>query len=300
MKILITGGAGFIGSHLVSQLVSLGHRVSIIDNLESGKTNNLNPVIKKIKIINANIRDESIIKKATKVDVIFHLAGKITVLNSFAHKKEFEEVNVKATFNLLDQALKNKVKKFVFASSAAVYGNNIHIPLCENDAKNPISPLGQTKLKAEEHCQIFREKGLDTTILRFFNVYGKNQNLSFDNIISGSIDRITHNQAPIVYGDGKQTRDFIYIEDVVRACIKSLNQNSKHFIFNIGTGKETSINELLKNIFHSRRQKVGIEYVDKRKGEICRSVACICQAEKYLKFKPKFSLIKGLNQTISP
>ena len=299
MNIMITGGAGFIGSHLAKKLVSLGHNVLILDNFESGTVENLAPIKHKVKIIKGDILDIKLIhKNLLGIDVIFHLAAKVTVSDSFADKKIYEQVNTQGTKGLLEAASKHKVAKFIFASSAAVYGGNQNLPLCETSQTKPISPLGDTKLRAESYCTLFRRKGLDSIVLRFFNVYGPGQNPVFSNVIPNFISQFLSNQVSTIHGDGNQTRDFVYIDDVADACIKSLGHIiGNEYIFNIASGKEYTINQIfnsLSNILGNLKTPL---YIKKREGDIDRSLACICKAKKYLKISPKVSLYNGLLRT---
>jgi|SRR3989344_2186328 len=300
MKILITGGAGFIGSHLAIKLVSLGHKVVILDNFESGNINNLLPIKQKVKIIKGSIEDKKLVEQSVDgIDTIFHLAAKITIQDSFRKQKEFKNINSYQTYNLLKSAQKKRIRKFIFSSSAAVYGDSKKLPLCEIKKPIPISPLGKTKFEAERYCALFKKKGMDVIIYRFFNVYGPGQNPNHLNVIPGFIKKILSNEPPIIYGDGYQTRDFVYIDDVIESCIAGLKkEKNNNFIFNIGSGKETSINSLLEILSKLLNKKQKVKYFNKRKGDIKRSLACICQAQRYLKFKPKESLTDGLSKVI--
>lgn len=299
MKVLITGGAGFIGSHLAERLVSQKYEVTVIDNFESGKLKNISKIQNKIKMFKADIRDKKTVNKNMRgAEVVFHLAAKVTVSDSFNRERDFEEINVLGTLNVLESAVKNKVNKFIFASSAAVYGNSKDLPICEASKTKPISPLGKTKLEAESFCKKYKSDGLDTVILRFFNAYGPQQNPIHGNVVASFLNNLSTDTPPVIYGNGSQTRDFIYIDDVVDAWAAALHANTKdQFIFNVGTGFATPINRLLENFYRIMGKKLKPKYLSARKGDIERSVACICKAKMHLNFNPKTSLNTGLLKT---
>lgn len=304
MKIFITGGAGFIGSHLAKKLVLQKHEVTVMDNFESGKIKNISKIQDKIKIINGDIRNKKALdKNILGAEAVFHLAAKVTVLHSFEKKSEFEDINIKGTLNILESAKKHGVKKLVFSSSAAVYGNGNgnanHKAICETAKTIPISPLGKTKLEAEDFCKKFKSEGLDTAILRFFNAYGPQQNPTYGNVVTTFLNNFEKKIPPVIYGAGKQTRDFIYVDDVVDACIAALYANIRdQFIFNIGTGYSTSISNLVETVCKITGKKLKPRFLDSRRGDIERSVACICKAQMHLNFTPKTSLNTGLLKTI--
>mgnify|MGYP001594090619 CR=1 FL=1 len=301
MKILVTGGAGFIGSYLTKRLVELKHEVIVVDSFESGNYKNLRTIHNKINICKGNILDTTLVSKViSQIDVIFHLAAKTTVSQSNGNKELYNLVNTEGTQLLLNQAKRCGVKKFIFASSAAIYGNQDDISLCESVKPKPISPLGTSKLNAEKHCVVYRNKGLDVIILRFFNVYGYGQNPNFSGAISNLVKCIHANKTFSIYGDGEQTRDFVYIDDVVNACIQCLTiKTNKNYIFNIASGTGLSINKLKNMTEELTKKNIKVQCKSHRMGEIYYSRACICNAYKYLNYKPKISLQKGLEKTIT-
>lgn len=300
MKILITGGLGFIGSHLAENLVKRKHIVSILDNFESNNLKNISPLLRNINLIKGDITDKKIVTKEVKnVDIVFHFAAKVTVTSSTKDKELYEKVNVYGTKLILQAAITNKVKKLVFASSAAVYGNQDFFPICETAKTYPISILGKTKLAGELLIKDAQKKGLDTIIFRLFNVYGPRQNIFFGNVITSFVTNLSKDCHPIIYDGGNQTRDFIYVADIVSACLKSLKQRrTSEYIFNIASGKEYSVNEVLTYVSKMMRKSASPIYKPMRKGDIKRSTACICRAKGQLLFTPSFSLTEGLKRTI--
>jgi len=298
MNILITGGAGFIGSHLAKALVKKSHQVVILDNFETGKRKNLEEIKKNITIITGSVLDKKIVQALIPdIDVVFHLAAKVTVQDATS-KKDYEKTNVQGTKILLEAAYKNAVKKFIFISTAAVYGDTNKLPICESTPTRPISYLGKTKLKAETFCKYFHKKGLDTIILRLFNVYGPNQNLNYSSLISTLSDNFMNDKPSIIYGDGNQTRDFIHVKDVVQAANFVLLNETTENVFNIGSGKEYSINDIYNMFRNATRKTKEPLYRQKRNYEIDRSYACICKAERILHFNPTILMSKGIKDLI--
>lgn len=297
MRILVTGGAGFIGSHLVARLIDDGHRVTVVDNFSTGNKRNLKSWKKEIKIFPADICDcLSLAPKIGAIEAIFHLASKVTVSGSFHKKVDFERINIQGTLEVLKLAMYSQVTKFIFVSSAAVYGNQSRFPICETAPTRPLSPLGKTKLAAEAHCLDFAKRGLDVTILRLFNVYGPGQNPAYESAVTTFIDDMRRDRSVVIDGDGSQTRDFIAIDDVTSSLVASLKKNLKSTIFNIGSGKEISIRELFLLLCDILGRRPVVTHRLSRTGDITRSVACIHQARQYLNFEPKVTLIEGLQK----
>lgn len=301
-NILITGGAGFVGSHLAERLLKEGWNIAIIDNLSSGKLDNLKKIEKQFKFINLDIRDLDELKKLNlKADVIVHLAAQIYVEQSVLNPQETFDINSKGTQNMLEFAKQRGIKKFIFASSSAVYGNVNKENISEEEALNPISPYGKSKLMAEEELALFNKLyEMTTTSLRFFNIYGLRQNINspYTGVITKFFETIKNGDKPIIYGDGKQTRDFIYVEDVVEGIIKSINLNDKkNHIYNVGTGKTVSINNLLDLIktLSGKRGKISPLHKPKREGDILLSGADIAKIKKELGFMPKYTIKQGLS-----
>jgi len=244
MKILVTGGAGFIGSALSNKLIELNYQVFVVDDLSRGKRENLKP---KIKFFKEDIRSKksSVIMKKIKPDVIFNLAAQSSISQSLNNPKKDFEINLLATQNLIETAYKIKVKKFIFASSAAVYGESKKLPVDEDSPKNPISIYGLSKLSSEFLLSIAKNiNNLQFVSLRYSNVYGENQDSSAEGgVVAIFIKKILENKTVTIYGDGKQTRDFIHVSDVIDANLTVLNKNIIGE-FNVSTGRQTTINDL--------------------------------------------------------
>ena len=287
MNFLVTGGAGFIGSRVVKQLLEDKHEVTIIDNLHSGKLENISNFQNKIDFYNNDVRDYEKIKSiASKSDGIFHFAALTDVLESFTKHDEYNAVNVKGTQNILDIAKRFDLK-VVFASSAAVYGNAKKIPIKENTERNPLNPYGQTKLNAEYLCEKYSKMGTKITVLRFFNVYGKGQNPTYAGVISKFLENISNNKPAIIYGDGTQTRDFVFVDDIAQANLLAMKSCSYGKIMNIGTGIKISIEELSEMMIKISNRNIKPIYVNAKEGDIRNSQADISLANKLLKWSPK-------------
>jgi len=306
---LISGGAGFIGSHLAERLVQEKNNVIIVDNFSSGNINNLEKVKNKIKIVRLDIRNDKKIDDILKnIDVIFHLAAIVSVQESIKNPKETFEVNLNGTINLLEGMKKNSIPKIIFASSSAVYGNVNKNNICEKDNISPISPYGLSKYLAEEIIRIYQRLSMiNATCLRFFNVYGQRQDgkSPYSGVISKFIEKIKNNKRPEIYGNGNQTRDFVYVEDIVNALINAMSfDDKKNRILNIGTGKTISINDLYKIIINLLPQINGQKkpepiYLPAREGDIIYSGADIRKAVSDLNYHPKFSVFDGLKKYLN-
>jgi UDP-glucose 4-epimerase len=280
-NILITGGNGFIGINLANQL-NKNNYVKIYD-IKGGKD------IKNFKLLTKELRD---------VDIVFHFAALISVEESTRKPLEYIETNIIGSYNVLKAALDNGVKKVIFSSSAAVYGDSPRNPKKELMPLIPKSPYAFSKVAVEKFMEIFRNNGLNTISLRFFNVYGPGQKLnsSYSSVIPIFIKRALKNEDLIIYGSGKQTRDFIYVDDVTNACILAAEKGSE--IFNIGSGTPTSINELSNLIIEITNSKSKIKNDKQREGDIVHSLADITKAKKYLGFKPRYGIREGLKNTV--
>jgi nucleoside-diphosphate-sugar epimerase len=302
-KALVTGGAGFIGSHLVEALVSAGGRVAVLDNLSGGSLSNLEPVKDRIEFYENDIRQlEVLTKVAQGCDVIFHLAAVVAVQQTISDPVESAMVNEIGTINVLEAARRNHIQRFVLASSCAVYGDDPRLPKKETMTPSPTSPYAVHKLAAEHYARIYSELfGLKTASLRFFNVFGPRQDPSspYSGVISIFMTRAISNQAPAIYGDGSQSRDFVYVKDVVKALILAANSNdSEGNVLNIGTGHNVTINRLWELIASLADQPLQPDYGPARAGDILQSVADIDLAESLLNFKTDFSLEQGLAATL--
>lgn len=302
-KVLVTGGAGFIGSHFVDKLVKLQCEVFVVDNLFTGKVENLQPYIAdgKVKFFKGDIRDKKLVNELVRnVDVVVHLAAISSVPFSVANPVLTNEVNVDGTLNLLDACVKADVQRFVFTSSCAVYGEPRYLPVDEKHPVQPLSPYAASKVAAEVYCRVFKETyGLDTVVLRLFNVYGAGQ--SKEDVYSGVITKFADNlicgRPLVIYGDGNQTRDFVHVEDVVEVIWLTLeNKEAVGETFNVGSGKPTSINELAKFLAEILGGEAEIVHEKPRVGDLRQSYADISKLEKVLGFKPKVDLKQGLER----
>ena len=300
--VLVTGGAGFIGSHLAEELVKLSYRVIIVDNLSTGKLENIDILLKRgdVDFIQGSITDHALVKKLVKnIDYIFHQAAFVSVPRSIEDPLAATDVNVIGTLNLLLEARKQRVKKIICASSSSVYGNTPTLPKRENMIPSPLSPYAVTKLALEYYCNVFRQTyGVSTCCLRYFNVYGPRQDpySQYAAAIPAFIGKILQDQSPVIFGDGEQTRDFTFIDDVVQANILAV-RNDAEGIYNIGGGKNTTINRLIETIISLIGKDLQPIYNAARVGEPKHSLADISSARSF-GYKPEWTLEKGLSKTI--
>lgn len=298
-KILITGGAGFIGSHLTNKMVKDGHRVIIIDNLSHGKKENLS---KKARFIKIDIRSRNFpnILEDIRPDFIFHLAAQSSVAKSFKTPKSDLRINFIPILDILKVAKKTNIQKIIFASSAAVYGSVQKIPITENASKSPISPYGIAKLASENFIEYyFKNYRLPYTILRYANVYGPDQDTSAEGgVVAIFINKALYNQNADIFGDGNQTRDFIYVSDVVSANIKALN-NKVIGDFNIGSGRQTSINNLFGKIIKISNSRINKIYKPLPNWQVKNSSFSYKKFNKITGWKPKLKLEEGLRITLN-
>jgi len=298
-KILVSGGAGFIASHLTDKLIDKGHNVVVIDNLSTGKKENLNPQAKfyETDICNSEIAQIFIEEKP---EIVFHFAAQIDVRKSVKDPIQDAKVNILGSLNLLQNCQKNEVKKFIFASSGgAIYGDTDVIPTPETHAENPESPYGICKLTIEKYLHFYKETfGLNYTALRLANVYGPRQNSKGEaGVIAVFCDKMLKNEEVVINGDGEQTRDFVSVDDVVNACLLSIEQE-KSDIYNIGTGIETNINEIFRKIKELTNSNCEEIHAPAKPGEQKRSCLDFSKAKKELGWEPKYDLEKGLEETI--
>jgi len=298
MKFAVTGGCGFIGSNLVEEL-SKQHEVVVIDDLSSGSLKNIENL--DVEFVRGSITDLGMLKKVFKdVDVVFHLAALVSVQESIEDPIKTNNVNVNGTLNVLIAAMDNNVEKVVFSSSCAVYGDTDKLPISEGVKPNPKSPYAVTKLAAEKYCKVFHEiYGLKTIILRYFNVYGPKQdvNSEYAAVIPKFIERILNGKPPIIYGDGKQTRDFVFVKDVVKANLIAAKSN-KTGTFNIASGEGLSIVNLAKIISEIVGKNLKPIYDKPREGDIRHSVGDISKAKSVLGFEPEYTIEEGLKESI--
>lgn len=298
MRVLVSGGAGFIGSNLVDKLINLGHNVCIIDNLSTGNINNVN---KKAQLYINDILDPNVSKifEKERFDIVYHLAAQINVQKSIMNPIFDSNVNICGTINIINNCVNYNVKKIVYSSSAAVYGHPQYLPIDEIHVIRPISYYGLSKYTAEEYIRVFSNlNNLDFTILRYANVYGIRQDPKGEGgVISTFMNSLLKKQPLYIFGDGSALRDYIFVEDIVDANIAALSSGGKER-FNIGTGVYTSVKELAENMIDIIGLKCNIEYASARKGDIVNSYFNISKAKNKLNWIPKFSLKDGLKKTI--
>ncbi len=300
---LVTGGAGFIGSHIVFELVKSGNKVRVLDNFSSGKEENLKAVFDKIELVKGDIRDIELLKKATSgVDYCLHQAALRSVPKSVKFPQEYNDVNISGTLNVLLAAKENKVKRVVFASSSSVYGDVKKFPQSEIDLPLLISPYALTKLAGEYWCRVFsRQYGLETVSLRYFNVFGPRQSLDdeYAVVIPKFIVSVLKNQPPPVYGDGKQSRDFTFVENVVQANILAAKKEvASGKVFNIACGCDHTVIGLAKTINSILGKNIKPVFLPLRPGDVRKTLADIRSAKKYLGFKPKVDFETGIKRTV--
>ena len=299
MKFAVTGGAGFVGNNIVRLLISKGHDVLVIDNLHTGKKENFEDVLEKIQFHNIDIRDIEKLEKTLKnVDGIFHEAGLTLVPESFEKAEEYYDVNVNGTENIFKIGKKLGIK-IVYASSSSVYGDIETIPINEDDPKNPINPYGKTKVQKDELAEKFSKEGCSIIGLRYFNVFGRGQTGTYAGVITKFLDQLKNKTAPIIYGDGKQVRDFVSVEDVARANLQAMLSNTKSGFFNIGTGMPTTILELAELMIKISNNNVKPIFEESRKGDVRLSQADISNTQKYLGWQAEIKLEDGLKKLMN-
>ena len=299
MKILVTGGAGFIGSHIVEYLVQRGDNVIVLDNLSNGKMQNISKVSDDINFVNGDVRDYNLVEQLVKdVDSVFHEAALVSVPESFKMQNEYYDVNVNGTENILKLA-KEYGFKIVYASSSSVYGNPKSVPIKEDDDRNPLNPYAKTKLEDELLAEKYSEMGVHIIGLRYFNIFGRRQSKEYAGVIKLFLKKIQQNKAPIINGDGSQTRDFVYIEDVVKANILAMDSNIKYKFLNVGTGFSISILDLANVCIEASGLSLKPVHGPQLPGDILDSKADLELIKKSLEWKPITKLEDWLVQVIS-
>ncbi|HKJ67215.1 MAG TPA: NAD-dependent epimerase/dehydratase family protein [bacterium] len=301
MKILVTGGAGFIGSHVVDAYLDQGHEVVVIDNLISGQKENLNP---RAEFLELDIRDEEVtdVFAEHQFDVVNHHAAQMDVRKSVREPAYDADINILGSLNLLENCVRTGVEQFIFASTGgAIYGEQDYFPADEEHPQRPLSPYGITKLSLEKYLYYYHQvQHLNYFVLRYANVYGPRQNPHGEaGVVAIFTQALLGEGQPVIHGDGQQTRDYVYVKDVVRANVKALNFPESEIV-NIGTGTETDVN----HIFRSLRDLTGNPetpetHGDAKSGEQRRSVISYEKAERLWGWKPRYTLADGLQETVA-
>ncbi len=299
MKYVVTGGAGFIGSHLTKILADQGHNVTVIDNLHTGKKENLESIKEKIIFVKGDILDNKLLDETIKnVDGVFHQAALASVQDSFSKPDEYNEINVNGTENILKLAKKNNFK-VVYASSSSVYGNPERIPIKESDSKNPINPYAETKLKKEELAIKYSQIGVKVIGLRYFNVFGKGQSKEYAGVLKLFLEKIRDKEPPNINGDGTQFRDFVYVEDVADANIMSMDSNVNHEFFNVGTNTTITIIDLAKTIIGYSGLNIEPIFGPALDGDVHQTKANIDLIKKKIGWEPSIMLVDWIKDIIS-
>lgn len=296
MKLIVTGGAGFIGSHLTKYLIKKGHNVSVIDSLRRGSFENLKEMEDKIDFQKIDILDYNAMKSVVKnTDGIFHQAALGSVPQSFKEPEEYRRVNAVGTENVLKLA-KEFGFKVVYASSSSVYGNQNKFPIKEDAAKKPLNPYGQSKLEAEQFAEKYSKLGVKVIGLRYFNVFGIGQNPNYAGVIPKFIEQLIHHKPPIIYGDGNQLRNFTFVDDVVEANVLAFESKTEHAFINIATGVMTSVRQLAEIMINLSGLSIKPIYEKPREGDIEKSQADISLAKSLINWEPKTTLEEGLKK----
>ncbi|MGB7296835.1 MAG: SDR family oxidoreductase [Candidatus Aminicenantales bacterium] len=302
---LVTGGAGFIGSHLAEELVRRGERVRVLDNFITGKRENLSSFQNFIELVEGDIRDLETCRRALrKADCVLHQAALPSVPRSIEEPLLAHDINVNGTLNLLVAAVEAKVKKFVFASSSSVYGDGPELPKKEGVEGKPLSPYAVHKFIAEKYCQVFHEiYGLETISLRYFNVFGPHQDPSsqYAAAIPLFITQMLRGERPQIFGDGEQSRDFTPVANIVEANLRAVEApgTAGGDVFNIACGERTTVNTLAREIANLLGVSIEPYYSDPRPGDILHSFAAIDKARMVLGFEPSIGFKQGLKKTVA-
>ena len=299
MKYVVTGGAGFIGSHITKKLVERGDVVTVIDNMNTGKKKNLESVIDKINFVKGDILDIDLLEDITKdADGVFHHAALASVQDSFDEPDKYHNVNVNGTENILKLSKKYGFK-VVYASSSSVYGNPIRIPIKESDGKNPINPYAETKLKKEELAIKYSKMGVSVIGLRYFNVFGKGQSKEYAGVLKLFLECIRDKLPPKINGDGTQFRDFVHVSDVVNANIMSMNSDITHEFFNVGTNTTITILDLAKTIIECSGLNIKPIFGPALDGDVHQTKANIDLIKKKIGWEPSVMLVDWVKDIIS-
>ncbi|MCZ7593134.1 MAG: SDR family oxidoreductase [Kiritimatiellae bacterium] len=302
--VLVTGGCGFIGSHIVEALVSEGHRVRVLDNLSSGHRKNLDAVKGEVEIIEGDVRDTTTVVAAMQdVSVVFHEAALVSVFDSVERPRDNHDINSTGTLNVLIAARDHKVRRLVFASTAAIYGNDPTLPKREEMRPQPESPYGVAKLSGEHYLRIFYNLyGLETVALRYFNVYGPRQDprSPYSGVVSKFVQCAREKSTPTVFGDGQQTRDFVFVRDIVQANLKAMKTPGvgDGSVFNVASGRTASLLDLLRVLSELTGQNMEPTFAPVRSGDIRDSAASIAAIEERMGYRAAHDLKAGLRELL--
>jgi nucleoside-diphosphate-sugar epimerase len=302
--VLVTGGAGFIGSHIASGLAKAGARVRIIDDLSTGYRENIEEIGGDVDFVEASLADESALHKSLEdVELVFHEAAIPSVPRSVEDPRQTHIASVDSTFSLLLAARDRRVRRLIYAASSSAYGDQPTLPKTEIMLPDPLSPYAVAKLVGEYYCQVFtRVYGLETISLRYFNVFGPRQDPSsqYSGVISRFISALLSDEQPVIFGDGEQSRDFTYIENVVAANFKAAETTSGiGQVINIANGERVTLNQLLHQLKQlTGKNDVQADYLEARTGDVCHSLADITRAREFLGFSPHVDLQTGLRLTM--
>lgn len=302
--VVVTGGAGFIGSHIASALSTSGARVRVLDDLSTGHRENIEEIGGDIDFIEGSVANENVLKKALDgAELVFHEAAIPSVPRSVAEPTQTHIASVDGTFSLLLAARYNKVRRVVYAASSSAYGDQPTLPKIEQMAPDPLSPYAVAKLVGEYYCQVFtRVYGLETVSLRYFNVFGPRQDpgSQYSGVVSRFISCLLGNERPVIYGDGEQSRDFTYIENVVAANLSAASSaGAIGKVINVANGARITLNELLTELKElTGKQDVTAEYLEPRVGDVRHSLADITMARELLNYESKVDLREGLQRTL--
>jgi nucleoside-diphosphate-sugar epimerase len=301
---LVTGGAGFIGSHIAAALMADGARVRVLDDLSTGHRENIEEIGGDLDFIQGSVADEQLLNKILDgVEVVFHEAAIPSVPRSVEAPRQTHIASVDGTFSLLVAARDKKVRRVVYAASSSAYGDQPTLPKAEHMLPDPLSPYAVAKLVGEYYCQVFtRVYGLETVSLRYFNVFGPRQDpgSQYSGVVSRFISTLLSNERPVIYGDGEQSRDFTYIDNVVSANLKAASaRDASGKVINVANGERITLNELLAELKDlTGKQDVTAEYREPRVGDVRHSLADITLARQFLEYESKVGLREGLQRTI--
>lgn len=300
MEYLVTGGAGFVGSHLIEELLSENHSIVCLDDFSTGKEKNLETIKEKIEVVEGDIRDPTVVREVVKnVDFVFHLAAQISVGQSVREPRLDASVNIDGTINLLEAIRNSSVKRFIYMSTGgAIYGEPEVIPASESTLEKPISPYGLSKLVGEKYLQWFHKNyGLSYSIIRPANIFGPRQDpLGEAGVISIFLGRIKNNQSLEIFGDGTDTRDYVYVKDIVEVCVKAMN-SSHNDIFNAGSGTQTNLLELIRIIEQVTKHEVPKKFCDPRSGDVHHISLDSKNAYNKLGWKTRTDITTGISDT---